>query len=180
MKTILHHKKGDSTFNPFAPFDPRLLGAFRQQGVRVFVKQTLHLSEEDDNQHPAFLLTHFNDPSKALAHYSAIKDDPDRQIFTVDNPESWQKLATMINKPEGQRFYTSLTIKNVNQKAKQKLDKKVRSYIRTATNWRPGSHEQVNFSLDFNFGEIYVVLGYHPREVKVKLTELERQSSYVL
>jgi hypothetical protein len=181
MKTILNHQKGVTMFNPFSPFDPRLLGAFRRQGVRVFVKQTLQLCEEEDDQDQAFLLTHFTDPSRALEHYSAIKEDPNRQVFSLDHPESWQKLASMINRPPaGQRFFTALTIKNVNQKAKMILDRKVRAYIRNETNWRPARHEKVNFSLDFNFGEIYVVLGYYPEQLKVRLTELERQPSYVL
>jgi hypothetical protein len=181
MKAILNHKNGVSMFNPFAAFDPRLLGSFRREGVRVFVKQTLHLCGEEDDQEQAFLLTHFTNPSKALEHYGAIKNDPNRQVFSLDNPESWQKLASMISRPPaGQRFFTSLTIKHVNQKAKMQLDRKVRSYIRNETNWRPGRHEKVNFSLDFNFGEIYVVLGYYPEQLKVKLAELERQPSYVL
>jgi hypothetical protein len=182
MNAVITIKSKETMFNPFAPFDPRLLGSFRQKGVRIFVKQTYRLEEVEfeGNQQPSFLLTHFTNSSEALKHYGAISKDPNRQLFSVDDPESWRQLASMVNKPSGQRFYTSLTIKNVNQKAKLILDTKVRTYIRTETNWRPGRHEQVSFSLDFIFGEIYVVLGYQSSEIKVKLTELERQPSYVL
>jgi hypothetical protein len=169
-------------FNPFAPFDPHFLNAFRQKGVKAFVKQTYDRGRNmyDNDPQPAFLLIHFTDLANAQKHFDVIKTDHNRQIYNLDDPLHWQELVNMLNRPAGKRFFTNLTIRNVNQRAKQLLDRRIRDYLRQRTNWRPGRNEQVNFSLDFIFGEIYVELSYGPKRIKIKLEELENQPTYVL
>lgn len=169
-------------FNPFAPFDPHFLRAFKQKGVKAFVKQTYDRGRNtyDDNPQPAFMLIHFTDAVRALEYFNMIRLDTNRQLYNIDNPDDWQQLVNMLSQPSGQRFFTNLTIRNVNQKARQMLDRKIRAYIRSRTTWRPAKNEEVNFSLDFIFGEIYVLLGYRRNEIKVKLEEIENQLTYVL
>lgn len=169
-------------FNPFSVFEPRFLAGFKQKGVKAFVQQTYDRGKNllETNPGAAFLLIHFNDAQKAREHYDAIKSDANRKLYLTDNENDWKELSRLINQPAGQRFYTILTVPDVNNKARKALDKKIRAYVDFKTNWRPASQEQVGFSLDVIFGEIYARLKYGPREVKLKLDELENQQGYVL
>jgi hypothetical protein len=169
-------------FNPFSPFDPHLLTGFRQKGVQAFVRQTYDRGRNmlEAEPQPSFILIHFNKAIKAREHFDAIKTDPNRQLYIVDDPADWQALQELLNNPPGQRYYTILTIKDVNEKARIVLDKKIRYYIDHRTNWKPKGYEQISFSLDIIFGEIYGRLRYGPREVKMKLDDLENQQGYVL
>jgi hypothetical protein len=162
-------------FNPFAVFEPRFLEAFKQKGVKAFVRQTYNRGRNLLEQEPApsYLLIHFNDENKAREHFEAIQTDAGRQLYKVDEPADFRQLHTLLNQPQGQRFYTILTIPNVNQKAKKILDKKIRYYIDHKTGWHPRSYEEVSFSFEIIFGEIYVRLVYGPKHVKLKLDEFE-------
>lgn len=165
-------------FNPFVAFDPRFLPCFKQKGVKAFVQQTYDRGRnmlEQDPQ-PAFLLVHYNEIDKAREHFEMIKTTTGQRLYLVDNPTHWQELEALLNKPSGNRFYTILTIEDVNQKAKKYLDKKIRYYINFRTNWRPSRGEQIAFSLDIIFGEIYVLLKYGPHQVKMPIDEFETLS----
>jgi hypothetical protein len=169
-------------FNPFAPFEPRFLSAFKQKGVKAFVKQTYPRGRNllENNSQPSFLLIHFTDIVKAVAHFEKIGADPDRQLFNLAEPQHCQQLIQLFSKPCGHHYYTNLLIKDVNVVAKKILDKKIRSYISTYTEWYPRRGEQVNFSLDIIFGEIYVRLAYGFRQARLKLDELDNPFQHVL
>jgi len=168
-------------FNPFAPFDPRLLEKFRLKGVKAFVRQTYERGKSrlDENNITAYLLIHFENPAMARQYYQAIQADPGRRLFRLDDPAEYQELYSLLNKPSNSRFFTVLTSKDANEKAKKLLDKQIRAYITYKTDWQPPRSADINFNLEMAFGELYVQLKYRDREIKMKLSELENQR-YVL
>ena len=168
-------------FNPFAPFDPRLLEKFRAKGVKAFVKQTYERGKSrlDGNNITAYLLIHYENPSMARQYYQAIQADPGRRLFRMDDPAEYQELHSLLNKPSNFRFFTALILKDANEKAKKLLDKQIRAYITYRTDWQPPRSADISFNLEMVFGELYVQLKYRDHEIKIKLSELENQR-YVL
>ncbi len=49
------------------------------------------------------------------------------------------------------------------------------TYIANNTPWRPRRDDEVDFDIDFNLGEVYVVLKYNNQRIKVKLDHLENE-----
>jgi len=161
-------------FNPFAEFEERFLPLFKQKGIKAFVKQTYDRGRNmlEDNPRPAFLLTHTEDLAYAQKYFDEIKGDPNRDFFIITEPEEYEKLKQLLHSQTA-RYYTILTIKDANAKAQKLLDARIRFYVNNMTNWRPKSMEEVVFSLDIVFGEIYVKLKHGSRELKIKLDDLE-------
>ena len=168
-------------FNPFAPFDPRLLEKFKLKGVKAFVKQTYERGKSrlDENNVTAYLLIHFTSLAMAQQYFQSIQADTGRRLFRLDDPAEFQELHSLLNKPSNSRFFTALTIKDANEKAKKLLDKQIRAYITYKTDWHPPRSADISFNLELSFGELYVQLKYDNREIKMKLSELENQR-YVL
>ena len=167
-------------FNPFAPFEPKFLPGFQQKGVKAFIKQTYERGRNflEENPAPSFLLIHTDDIGLAQEHYDAIKHDPNRELFVLSDPEQLADLKKLLVSKSA-RYYTMLTIKDANDRAKKLLHKKIRTYVDTKTDWHPHNWELVIFALDFIFGEVYVKLKYGAREIKIKMEELENMK-YVL
>ena len=162
-------------FNPFAQFMTQYLPVFKEKGIKAFVKQTYDRGRDllKPDPQPAFILNHFSDAGKAKEHYNAIETDPARRIYYTDDSQDWEQLTTLLNNPSGNLFYTVLVVKDVNEKARKCLEKNIRSYINYKTDWNPDSYARISFSLEFVFGEIYVLLIFGPRKIRMKLDELE-------
>ena len=86
------------------------------------------------------------------------------------------RLAALI---EAGGVFTMLKVKDAEYKARKVLDKKLRYYIDTRLQWRPNGSDDVVFSLDVQFGEVYARLKFRSKEIMVKLEEIEN-ASYVL
>jgi len=114
-----------------------------------------------------------------LQNFDALKNDKERKLYTLSVTEDLEDLQKLINNKQGIRVFSRLTIPQVNQKAQKSLDKRLRAYIDFKTDFRPSSYTEVIFSLETIFGEVYAVLKYFSKEVKVKLEEIEK-ANYVL
>lgn len=161
-------------FNPFAEFEERFLPLFKQKGVKAFIKQTYNRGKNllEERPIPSYLLIHTDDIGLGQDHFDAIKDDPDRHFFDITQPEQLEAVRAMLHRKEA-RFYTLLLTKDAHQRAQQLLRNKVRWYVDHNTNWKPRSYEEVVFSLDVIFGQLYVKLKYQSREIKLAIEELE-------
>jgi hypothetical protein len=178
---VLHPTYLADMFNPLASFELRFLPLFKQKGVKAFVKQTYERGRNmlEENPRPAYLLIHFADEKIAMEHFEAIKSDPDRYIYYIDKKQDWEELVKMVRNTSEHCFYSLLMVKNVNERARAVLDKKIRRFINYKTNWNPSRYDHVFFSLDIIFGEIYVQLSHGNKLEKLKLDEFENMS-YVL
>jgi hypothetical protein len=164
-------------FNPLHAFEPQFLERFRQKGVKAFVKQTYKRGRENNPESPqAFILIHFENLLAAQQYYDVIKHDENRDILKIDSPDD---LATVKDLLETAKVFTMLKIKDAEGKARKILDKRIRAFIEYKLNWRPGREDDLIFTLDVQFGEIYANLKFRSKEIKVKLEEIEN-ASYVL
>ena len=168
-------------FNPFSHFDPRYLPEFKKKGIRAFVMQLYERGRNmlEDNPRPAYLLSHFDRLDIANQHFDALKHDSTRQLFMLGDSAQYNELQNRLRSTDAV-YYTRLIIKDANQKAQKILDKKIHAYIDYKTSWRPSRYDEVSFELDVIFGQIYVLLKFKGRDVKIKLEELENQKDYVL
>jgi hypothetical protein len=169
-------------FNPYARYELKYLSAFRQKGLKAFVKQSYDRGRNmlEENPRSAFLLIHYSDVTKAQGHMDAIKHDPNRRLLLMNNVEDYQELQRMGQPDSGELVYLNFAIPNAERQAQAALDKKLHAYIDYKLNWRVPGGQTVQFSLEFEFGEIYAVLKHGGRYHRVKFDEIETTKGYVL
>jgi len=166
-------------FNPFSTFEPHFLSGFRQKGVQAFVQQTYDRGRMPLDPRPAYLLTHFNRLDWAREHYDVLQHDPNRKVFVIELPSDLQALRSAIT-GKSALYYTILTVKDANKKARKALSKQLLNFIHRNTNWNPASYKDIELDLEISFGEIFVKLFYKQNQVKEKLDRLESPKQYVL
>jgi len=115
----------------------------------------------------------------AREHYDVLQRDPHRKVFLIERPEGMQALRQTLLAKEAV-YYTGLLVKDANKKAKKSLEKSIRSYIQRETSWRPVRDEEVDFSLEIHFGQLYARLIYGRESVREKLDSLENSWKHVL
>jgi hypothetical protein len=159
-------------FNPLHPFEARFIGAFRKKGVRAFVKQTYSRGERsmEGQERKGYVLIHFERMLAAQQYFDVVKEDPARELLNIDEPADVERIHELI---ETTNIYTMLTIKDAAARAQKLLDKRLRYYIEKKLSWFPSRNDEVQFSLDVQFGEVYAKLKFRSREVKVKLEDIE-------
>lgn len=169
-------------FNPFPPYESKYLDMFRKKGVVCFLKQTFDRGKNllEEQPRPAFLLTHYEDRGLALEHLDSLKHDKAAEILMLNNPRDYTELVAM-GEPSGDVLaYMRFRVKNIDEKAKRFLDKKIRFYIDHVLHWRVSVSSGIQLNLDFIFGDIYIELRQGDRYHKVKIEEIEKMKAHVL
>lgn len=161
-------------FNPLHPFELRFLPAFKQKGVIAFVKQSYQRGRGlVPGEQKTFVLIHFEKTLAAQQYFDVLKDDPERELIFFNNAVDLTRIKQLI--ADG-NCYMMLKIKDAELRAKKLLDKKIKFFIENNCNWHPSRQDEVRFSLDVQFGEVYAKLNFRSKEIKVKLEEIERLS----
>ena len=150
-------------FNPLQPFEERFIGMFRKKGVKAFVRQTY-------NRGDGFVLIHFENLLAAQQYYDVVKTDAARELILL-NEQGEQRIKELLQK---EKIYTMLKVKDAEFKVKKLLEKRIRYFIDHKLGWNPGRNDDVQFSLDVQFGEVYAKLKYRSKEIKVKLADIEK------
>lgn len=163
-------------FNPLHQFEPQFIEGFRKKGVKAFVKQTYNRGKGPDPGTSSFVLVHFEHLLGAQQYFDVQKGDAGRELFKIDDAADLDKIKTLLNTA---KVFTMLKIKDAEIKARKMLDKRVRAFIEYKLNWHPGREDDVRFTLDVQFGEVYAKLKFRSKEIKVKLEEIEK-ANYVL
>jgi hypothetical protein len=165
-------------FNPLHPFERRFIPLFRAKGVQAFVKQTYRRGRLafDDTHKEGFVLIHFERMLAAQQYFDVLKEDRHRAIFRMDDDDDMKKLEALLDEAA---VFTMLKVKDAEWKARRVLDKKIRAYIDHRLGWHPSRSDDVVFSLDVQFGEVYARLKCRSKEIMVKLEEIET-AGYVL
>lgn len=160
-------------FNPLQPFEPKYLQAFISKGVVAFVKQTYQRGHRlaDPGTAPTFVLVHFEKQLAAQQYFDVLKDDPGRELLWVNKTEDLGRIKDLA---ASGNIFMMLKIKDAEAKARKILHKKIRAFIEYKLNWHPARQDEVVFSLDVQFGEVYAKLKFRSKEVKVKLDEIEK------
>jgi hypothetical protein len=169
-------------FNPYRRYEAQYLPKFKMKGVKAFVQQTYDRGRDllAENPRPAFLLTHYEDLIKAEGHMDALKHDPNRRLFKMDDPEDYRELYRLGQRDCGAQVYLYFMFPDADARARRALDKKLHAYIDFKLKWRIPSLETAEFYLEYEFGEIYAVLKHGGRYHRVKFEEIETMKGYVL
>jgi len=150
-------------FNPLQPFEERFILMFRRKGVKAFVRQTY-------NRGDGYVLIHFEKMLAAQQYYDVVKTDPARELILLDK-EGEERIKELL---VSEKIYTMLKSKDAEFKVKKLLEKRIRYFIDTKLGWDPGRNDDVQFSLDVQFGEVYAKLKFRAKEIKVKLADIEK------
>jgi len=150
-------------FNPLQPFEERFIAMFRRKGVKAFVRQTYSRGD-------GFVLIHFENLLAAQQYYDVVKADPARELILL-NISGEERLRELLRK---EKIYTMLKIKDAEFKVKKLLEKRIRYFIDHKLGWNPSRNDDVQFSLDVQFGEVYAKLKFRAKEIKVKLADIEK------
>ncbi len=165
-------------FNPLHLFETKHLDAFIKKGVVAFVKQRYQRGKKlpDPNAASTFVLIHFEKILAAQQYFDVLKGDPERELLFINKADDLERIKNILN--SGSAFMM-LKVKDAEFKARKLLDKKIKAYIEYRLNWFPARQDEVSFTLDVQFGEVYARLKFRSREVKVKLEDIETCKSGV-
>jgi hypothetical protein len=169
-------------FNPFPVYHPKYLPLFIQKGVKCFVKQTYERGRNllEEKILPAYLLTQYHDIGLAKEHMDSIRHDAAAVMLVVSDADDLKELQRLGRADCAERIYLRFRDRDAEERARKKLDKKLRAYIDHKLGWRIAGYDSVSFSLDFHFGEIYVVLKHGSRYQKVNIDDIESLKEHVL
>lgn len=162
-------------FNPLYPFTEEVLNATVNRGCTWFVRNTYTgaFDHFDESIKGYFLITHFNDRSKAEAHYNSIAEDKNRFLYEWSNEEHKSKLLSAAKQPAGFKIYSSYFLPDFKKKITNNLKDKINRYMYRHTDWKPGKGETVNIDFYLQFGSLYITMRYAGQQVKVKFTDIE-------
>lgn len=161
-------------FNPLYPFTKDLLKAFVKSGKIYFVRNKYSAAfDHFDGGAKNFLITHYDDISKAKAHFNSIAFDPHRFMYHWKISEHKEKLLIAASQPQGYKIYSSLFLPNWEKKITINTKEKINRYMYAHTNWKPGSGEKTHLNFYFQFGQLYFTLSYNGNKITGKFEEIE-------
>jgi len=163
-------------FNPLYPFSEALLESFVKSGKVYFVRNSFPRGFDhfEDNIKAYLLITHYDDKSKALAHYNSISHDRYRFLYELDNPEHLHKLTLAAKQPEGYKIYSTLFVPDWKKRITKELNRKVNNYMKLHTKWKPEKGESVNLDFYFQFGQLYFTLVYNGDKIMGNFEDIEK------
>ena len=162
-------------FNPLHIFESHHVSSFIKKGVFAFVKQSYQRGRKkmDPLAEDTYVLIHFEKQLAAQQYFDVLKDDPARELLFLDKKSDVERIKYLV---ESGNCYMMLKVKDAEWKARKVLDKKLKAFIEYKLNWHPSRQDEVLFSLDVQFGEVYARLKFRSKEIKVKLAEIEEMN----
>ena len=159
--------------NPFQLYSPELLQALLKAGHTHFVRQTYErgVAAFQESKDKAFLISHYDNESRAGMHFEALAKDPYRFLYRVSDPGELGKLHIAAGQPPGFRIYTPMLLHS--WKPSEWIKGKVRKYIDQKLAWQPGRSTGVKTNLFTQFGELFLTLKSGIHEVKIPLSDVE-------
>lgn len=163
-------------YNPLHPFTAPLLDAFVKSGKVYFVRNTFPRAFDhfDEGVKGYFLITHYDDRSKAMAHYDAIGHDKHRYFYEYSNPGHLEKLKVAASQPTGYRIYSAVFVEDWEKHITKELKEKVNRYMYRHTKWKPGRGEKTSLNFYFQFGQLYFSLSYDGDKISGTFDSLEK------
>lgn len=162
-------------FNPLYPFTKQVLDETVKKGCIWFVRNTFNLAVDhfDQDIKGYFIITHFNDKAKAIAHYNSTAQDKNRFLYEWDNEEHKTKLLIASEQPAGYKIYSSYFLPDYKKRITNPIKDKINRYMYRHTDWKPGKGETVNVDFYLQFGSLYVTLSYAGQQLKVQFSDIE-------
>ena len=161
---------------PFYIFRPEFVERLIKLNKIYLVSQTykrgISLQTQDKI---CLILTDYDDIGLAKTHLNAIKHDKYAAIIQLNKPEHKQKLLEMLGPGSKYKVFSCLikSAEELSLRITKQYKGHMRRYIENRTNWHVGRDTALRPKLCFIFGEIYVVLKWSNRTLKVKFEDIE-------
>lgn len=151
-------------FNPLYPFTLNVLEATVARGCNFFVRNCYS---------DGFIFTHYNDRSKATAHYNSISQDPKRFMYDWNETDHRERLKTAAGGTHGYKIYSSYFLPDYKKKITPALKEKINKYIFRYTEWKPAGGDRVGIDLYLQFGTLYLKMKFEAQELSCKFADVE-------
>ncbi len=162
-------------FNPLYPFTAQVLEATVKRGCIYFVRNDY--PNAMDHFHTGIkahlLFTHYDDFSKAQAHYNSIPQDKYRFLYNWNNEEHQERLKLAAAQPKEFKIYSSYFLPNFKDLITPFQKQKINKYIDMQTMWRPKKGETIRIDYSLQFGSIFITASYQGNQLKVKFADIE-------
>ena len=161
--------------NPFALLTPALVAGLLKGGQTYFVRQTYKRGIDHFNTElkGAYLISYYNDISRANIHMEALGHDPARFLYDMSIPQHKERLVTASRQPEGYAVFVTL-FPEKKWMPPADMKNKIKRYVGRFLNWKPGRDDTVETKLFSQFGEVFITLKYQVHEVKIPLSDIEK------
>lgn len=159
-------------FNPLYPFTQEVLDATIKRGGLWFVRNTFDIADVKNRKN--FLITHYNDASKAETHYNIIGHDAHRFLYRWQDEEDRERLKFASQQPEGYGIFSSYFYPDYKKKISKDYKEKINRYMYSQTAWKPAGSDTVHVDLYLQFGIMYLHLKFEGEELKIKFADIER------
>ncbi|HVB02915.1 MAG TPA: hypothetical protein VNE41_04265 [Chitinophagaceae bacterium] len=160
-------------YNPLILLGSNLLEAFIRCGHEHFVRQSYPRGKNpgDKEIKAAFLISHYAEFHKALAHYRAMEGDRWRYLYNVQNAYDREKLFTAAGQPSGYQVYANILEKD--WVPSREMGERIRKYLDINLGWNLSRYDEVRVKLFSEFGQLFLTLTCPHSEAKVPLADVE-------
>lgn len=161
---------------PFYRFKPEFIERLIRLNKPYLVSQSYPRGVSLETQgKTCILLNDYDDVGLARTHLNAVGHDKFASIINLNHPPHREKLQEMLSPQSGYAVFWGV-IKNAQELAlriTKDYKHNMRRYVEHHTRWRIGRETELRPKLTFIFGEIYVVLKWNSRELRIKFDEIE-------
>lgn len=161
---------------PFYAFQTIFIDGLFKLNKTYLVSQTYKRGESLYTQEKVcLLLTDYDDIGLANTHLNAIKHDRYAAILDLHRPTHKEKLLEMLASDSKYKLFFS-AIKSAEELAlrvTKQYKGHMRRYIENRTDWRIGRDTALRPKLSLIFGELYVILKWGNRTLRVKFEDIE-------
>jgi len=159
--------------NPYIIYKKEFTGRLLHLNKRYLVCQDLppYLGTQGKNK---ILLTDYSDIGLAEMHFKAVRDHRYAAIIDLENKKHLVRFESLFDKEEYELWWTVVEARD---KLKSRVDKKykdhIRRYILKNTDWKIAGNDSLNSTLQFIFGQFYIMLQWGKQAIRVKFEEIE-------
>ena len=164
-------------FNPLYLFTKDVLEATIKRGCTYFVRNSYPnaFNPLETSIKGNYLITPYDDFSKAQAHFNSISTDKARFFYNLDDKEQKEKLENAASQPEGYKIYSPYFYPNYKDKITPRLKEKINNYMYQHTRWKPGKGDVIFIDFFLQFGTLYISMSFAGSTIKIMFAEIEKQ-----
>jgi hypothetical protein len=159
--------------NPYIIFKPEYVSRLRTLKKRYLVSQDLPVYYGGAGK-KKILVTDYGDIGLAEMHYKAVKDHHYAAIIDLENSRHQERLKELFIDDTVELWWT---VVEQRESLKKKVDKKykenIRRYILKNTDWKISGKDSLTSTLQFIFGQFYIMLQWGKQAIRVKFEEIE-------
>ncbi len=164
---------------PFELFQRNLIPHLREDKKRYLVAQTYYRIQDPmiNEFTTPILVTEYDNLNLARTHKNAISQDKYASILDLDKDAHRQKLVEMVGYNSKYRVYRAALKQGsgIKQLLEHQYLDRIRNYVKSNTDWRLGYDSGLRPHLEVHYGELFVVIKYGSRQVRVKFEEIENK-----